>query len=301
MKHTPKASKLRILWVTDPWQTLDHANDTTLRLMDEAEQMGISNDWCDLHAFSAPSSSLSHKLSTYDHIFYRVDPPVDLRYLLPLQVLKLLAHPKTQIHPPLELHAQTNEKTIAYQIDPKLCPKFKISSEKEEILTFIKKHQNAILKPLNGAQSKGVIKVSAHDPKLLQQIQALIGDRKVPILAQEYLPGILKGEKRLWFAGGKLIATALKRPKGRNPIINMDQGSTLELTTLQASEHKIALKIAKFLKQKKILFGAIDLIDHKITDFNYTSPGLLVGIEKLLNRNVAREALINAFNLQSSD
>ena len=29
---TPFQKNLRILWVTDPWDTLDHSNDTTLRI-----------------------------------------------------------------------------------------------------------------------------------------------------------------------------------------------------------------------------------------------------------------------------
>ena len=34
-----------MLWVTDPWATLDHSQDTTLRLMQEAIIMDIPTYW----------------------------------------------------------------------------------------------------------------------------------------------------------------------------------------------------------------------------------------------------------------
>ena len=40
--------KTNILWITDPWSTLDHTKDTTLRLAQEAALLGVHQSWCDV-------------------------------------------------------------------------------------------------------------------------------------------------------------------------------------------------------------------------------------------------------------
>jgi hypothetical protein len=54
---------------------------------------------------------------------------------------------------------------------------------------------------------------------------------------------------------------------------------------------KAAAAVGKLLRKEKILWAAVDLIDGKVTDFNFTSPGLLVAMEDLLGENLAEKAL----------
>src|SRR3954452_10960103 len=52
-KAQPKkrgSEKLGFLWITDPWDTLDHSKDTTIRLAQEALALGIENHWCDVRS-----------------------------------------------------------------------------------------------------------------------------------------------------------------------------------------------------------------------------------------------------------
>src|SRR5258708_1355490 len=117
MKKT-SSKKTKLLWITDPWETLDHPRDTSLRLAEEAMKLGIQSFWCngktirweiksillDAQEFQGifpgrnlkdfrmgPSSILSP--GDFTQLIYRVDPPVDLAYLQPLQIL-LLNRPK---------------------------------------------------------------------------------------------------------------------------------------------------------------------------------------------------------------
>jgi hypothetical protein len=91
-------SAFRFLWVTDPWPTLDHAKDTTMRLAQEAALLGYGSYWCDVKSIrfeerrtwveAAPvgSESLtgevpptpiqSMDITSFSSIHYRVDPPV---------------------------------------------------------------------------------------------------------------------------------------------------------------------------------------------------------------------------------
>ncbi len=104
--------KPHFLWITDPWETLDLTHDTTLRLAQEAFEMGIQQSWCNVKSIglhdsqvylnasafiSLPKDRIQLRLAPsqtrspqeFSHILYRTDPPVDLDYLHPLQLLAL--------------------------------------------------------------------------------------------------------------------------------------------------------------------------------------------------------------------
>src|SRR4051812_28326143 len=49
-KKTPSKRRHGFLWITDPWDTLDHAKDTTLRLAQEALFLGLKSHWCDVRS-----------------------------------------------------------------------------------------------------------------------------------------------------------------------------------------------------------------------------------------------------------
>src|SRR4051812_27923081 len=105
----------KFLWITDPWETLDHPNDTTLRLAEEALKLGLGSAWCDVKSIrwepgcgtqldARPFVDLGGARyaeeiqlgatqvkapGDFPSLQYRTDPPVDLRYLQPLQLLLL--------------------------------------------------------------------------------------------------------------------------------------------------------------------------------------------------------------------
>src|SRR4051794_2920955 len=107
----------RFLWITDPWDTLDHPRDTTLRLIEESLALGHESFICDVQSirmeggtgkkypvvlearqvsgvFPGRSKAAFRlgEIKTYaPHEFkslqYRVDPPIDHAYIHPLQLL----------------------------------------------------------------------------------------------------------------------------------------------------------------------------------------------------------------------
>jgi glutathione synthase/RimK-type ligase-like ATP-grasp enzyme len=78
----------------------------------------------------------------------------------------------------------------------------------------------------------------------------------------------------------------------------MDRGSQLAVHSLSSKETTIAEKTSRELKNRKIRLAAVDLIDDWITDFNFTSPGLIPQMEALLSINLARP-VIEALTRQS--
>lgn len=307
------------LWITDPWDSLDHPNDTTLRLMEAASQLGHSVAWASsrslrwsegkvhadvwifrpkdralsaLRARKPTSQSLRQmNIRDFSRIHYRVDPPVDLTYLQPLQMLAQ-AHHRAIINPASSL-VLLSEKTIAQDL-PEMSPRSLVSSDPSLLKAFIQQEGVVIMKPLHSAQSKGIEKLSADDSDDLTHthLKRATEEFKRPILIQEYLPEIMiSGETRLWFAGGQLVATAQKIPARGEFKIDMDQGSRLEKTKIPQKLKPRLEKISKWLSRHKIQLAAVDWIDGKITDFNITSPGLIVGMEKVLKQDLAKKII----------
>jgi glutathione synthetase len=307
--------------VVDPWDTLDHAKDTTLRLIEEGLAAGAEctlaeNRWIGLdhgipHAETTRILGITRPrepanirrgerrwepLTAFNHIFYRTDPPVDLSYLLPLQILAASRGPGKSgptIHSSPESLFALNEKWAAAGLGT-LFPKSFVSASVDRLAEFAASQGKVVLKPLYLAQSKGVEVLDTRTfsvSTIRDRLRLATEGERLPVIVQEFLPGIAEGETRLWFVDGTVLASVKKIPSTGESIIDMDRGGRLAPTKLSASDRAAGKKIGSFLKRHRILFAAVDLIDGKVTDFNHTSPGLLVAMEDLLKENLAKRAL----------
>lgn len=310
--------KKKLLFITDPWNTLDHAKDTSLRLIQAAVAQKIPAYWSDVKSIRleggrikldtfrvntvdpARAASNFHfdqpralEPSAFDRLLYRVDPPVDPAYLQPLQmlVLGIAGKKKSQLVNPAEALFAANEK-LEPALLGKLMPPSCVSSQLSHLERFGKAEGRAVLKPLHEAQSHGVELLDFTSEAGLQNARTAIakatGGERLPVLLQRYMAGITEGEQRLWFLDGKLLAHARKRPKAGEFKIDMDQGATLVASKLSSAEKRAAALIAKALKARRIRMAAIDLIDGLITDYNITSPGLITQMEAVTGRDLAK-------------
>jgi glutathione synthase len=315
-------SEVSFLWVTDPWSSLDHPYDTTLRLMQEAWIYGCTNFWCDsrsirlqdgqiicgVRKLTAVNSERGKNgftfekksdvcLNIFDYIHYRVDPPIDVTYLQPLQLLvlginQLYQNGKTE---KLELVNSANclvmsDKVESLLIDSSL-PETLVSCQAKAILNFIHLHDNVIVKPMNCCQSKGVRLVSTYHLSQ-DQIRSIIRQATInhtrPVVVQKLIEQVSAGEIRLWFSDGRLIGWAKKLPVHHPFIINIDSGDPVVATDLTEEQLKLSEVIGASLMQRKIRLAAVDIIGDHIIDYNFVSPGLLVQIEKVMEKNIAR-------------
>jgi glutathione synthase len=334
MMAKPRSSRklpFRFLWITDPWETLDHPKDTTLRLAEESLALGHESFWCDVHSISWADgrvvldarkilqvypgrlersfeldSALAASPREFDNIHYRTDPPIDLAYLQPLQLLQMGLDAKAAPKParakgpkarraelvnPATVLFLGNEKLEAAAL-PELMPATFVSSQREALEAFGRAEGRAVLKPLHQAQSKGIELLDWREPegaaRAREKLAAATEGFTRPILLQRFLPGIAEGEKRLWFVDGKLLAVVRKLPLPGDFRVDMDRGSRLAPARLDARERKAAARIGKHLSSRRIRLAAVDLIEGLVTDFNFTSPGLITGMENVLGENLAK-------------
>lgn len=318
-----KTSPRKILWITDPWETLDHPRDTTLRLAEECLKLGLRPYWCDVRsirlygrqpqldaqeilAIAPERSRKSFQLgplkncspTEFQSLHYRTDPPVNEAYLHPLLILALaLRAPKApELVNPLSILLSSNEKMEGAALEQgsqsKMTPPGLVSSQWEALEAFGKSEGRTVLKPLHEAQSHGVELLDWRNTDAIQNSKSLLTRATqgftLPVLLQKYLPGISEGETRLWFVDGKFLAAVQKFPLTGDFRINMDRGSELKTARLSSRERSIATKIGTHLKKRQIRLAAVDLIEGMVTDFNFTSPGLIPQMESVLGENLAR-------------
>jgi glutathione synthase len=305
----PKPSKLkrRILWITDPWDTLDHSKDTSLRLIQAAHTIGDENYWCDPSSIQFENGHVT--LSTrrlvslepsrkseafqwdvpetrtpgfFDQIHYRPDPPVDAHYISPLWLLRLDPELPELVNPITTL-LQESEKLAPLRIS-ELSPDTLVTAQSTSMIARAQSATPAsaltILKPLHQAQSRGVEQLTpqtrhAWESKIHQATQ----NSTSPALLQAFLPEIAQGETRLWFIDGDFLAALKKHPLKGDFRVHIDRGSEIRAHSPTPAELKAIPKISRLLGNLGIRLAAVDLVSGKIIDFNFTSPGLLVQLE----------------------
>ncbi len=314
------------LWVTDPWETLDHRRDTTLRLVEATLRKGIPCAWADvrtlrwgdegatLDAFAVASVAPERGPGSFERValgprrpsdfamvHYRPDPPVDLCYLQPLQLIDLDVRHRAaedgvvaEIVNPAPVLAGCSEKLVAC-CGSGLAPPTLAASTWEALAAFGEREGRTIAKPMHDCQSKGVALLDWRTAEGRAMARSTLEGLSVrfsrPVVLQRYLPAVLEGETRLWLVDGELVACVRKRAADGTYKIDMDKGGTLVPHRLTDAERARLPRIRAVLAERGIRLAAVDLIDGLVTDFNFTSPGLLPLIEDVVGENVARRVV----------
>jgi glutathione synthase len=210
-------------------------------------------------------------LSKQDAIFMRQDPPFDMGYITATHLLDMI-HPKTLVvNDPTEVR-NAPEKLFILKF-PDLMPPTLITRDVKELEKFRNHHNDVILKPLFGNGGSGVYRTHKNDQNfssLLEMFAQLYGTE--PFIAQQYLPDVRKGDKRIILVDGKVAGAINRIPAEHDNRSNMHVGGVAVPTTLTKREHEICEAIGPELKKRGLIFTGIDVIGDYMTEINVTSP-----------------------------
>jgi glutathione synthase len=109
-------------------------------------------------------------------------------------------------------------------------------------------------------------------------------------MAQEYLPAIRTGDKRILLVDGEPIGALLRVPSDTEHRANLHVGGTPEKAALDERDRAIVERLAPSLRRDGLFFVGIDVIGGRLTEVNVTSPTGVQEIDTLESRNL--EALI---------
>ncbi|MDT8281713.1 MAG: glutathione synthase [Gammaproteobacteria bacterium] len=247
------------------------------------------------HWFDFVSEQDIH-LSSLDVILMRKDPPFDIEYIASTYILQLAEQLGTLIvNRPASLR-DNNEKMFIAQF-PQCCTPFLVSRKKSRLRDFVNSQfdtckQDVILKPLDGMGGTSIYRVNPQDPNLSVILETVSENETRTVMAQQFIPEISKGDKRVLLIDGEAVPYALARvPASGETRGNLAAGGTgigVELTT---RDHWICQQVGPTLKQQGILFAGIDIIGDYLTEINITSPTCIRELDQIYSLDIAGDLM----------
>ena len=288
-----------ILFIADPLAGFKTYKDTTYAMMREAARRGhrlfhtlsaeLSVQNGIVYAAAAPFEFLGAK-DDHDHAWFevgspvqtalaefgavvmRTDPPFDMQYLYATQLLTLAESQGAKVFNSGQAMRDFNEK-LAILNFPQFISPTTVTARAADVRAFLAEHGDIIVKPLDGMGGMGIFRLTEKDPNIGSILETLMRLDTRTIMAQRYIPDIVKGDKRVLVIGGEVVPYALARiPQNGETRGNLAAGGRGVAQELSARDREIAETLAPELKRRGILLAGLDIIGECLTEVNVTSP-----------------------------
>ena len=230
------------------------------------------------------SPAESRLLTDFDVVWLRQDPPFDMGYITTTHLLDLV-HPRPLVVNDPFWVRNFPEKLLVLRF-PDLIPATLISRDLGALKAFKAKHEDIIVKPLYGNGGAGVFRLGPHDRNLAALFETFTAINREPLIAQEYLPAITAGDKRIILVDGTPIGAINRVPQSGETRSNMHVGGRPEKAVLTERDLEICAAIGPTLRAHGQLFVGIDVIGDRLTEINVTSPTGLQELERFEERNL---------------
>lgn len=291
---------MNLLFILDPLPRLQAYKDTSLAIMREAAKRGhqlsvsLQHDlflseqtvYLKARSFQFAEDELGYQLGqpenhlpqSFDAVFMRKDPPFDNEYLYSTYLLELAAKQGARIVNNPSAIRSWNEK-LAVARFPQFAPECLVTARHDLIRDFLNRHQDIILKPLDGMGGSSIFRVRLQDPNLNVILETMTQFEQRTIMVQRYLPAISQGDKRILVINGEPLPYALARiPQQGETRGNLAAGGKGVAQPLSARDLTIAKTIGKTLKAEGLFLVGLDVIGEYLTEINVTSPTGMVEI-----------------------
>jgi glutathione synthase len=224
-------------------------------------------------------------LSTMDVVLLRQDPPFDMAYITSTHLLERI-HPKTLVVNDPAWVRNSPEKIFVTEFAD-LMPQTLITRDVKEIARFREEMGDIILKPLYGNGGAGVFHSSRDDRNFTSLLEMFGQMFREPFIAQQYLPAVRKGDKRIILIDGEAVGAINRVPAETDSRSNMHVGGRAEHTELTAREQEICARIGPALRERGFLLVGIDVIGDYMTEINVTSPTGIREVRKFGGADIA--------------
>ena len=245
------------------------------------------------HAWFEAGSPVQTALAEFGAVVMRTDPPFDMQYLYATQLLTLAESQGAKVFNSGQAMRDFNEK-LAILNFPQFISPTTVTARAADVRAFLAEHGDIIVKPLDGMGGMGIFRLTEKDPNIGSILETLMHLDTRTIMAQRYIPDIVKGDKRVLVIGGEVVPYALARiPQNGETRGNLAAGGRGVAQELSARDREIAETLAPELKRRGILLAGLDIIGECLTEVNVTSPTGFQEISKQKGWDVAAR-FINA-------
>lgn len=305
---------MRILFVMDPIATINPKKDSTLAMMWAAKKQSFELFYCtpeqlylengiasgdvfacdvftDLNDFYRLGEQNTQALGSFDVIMMRKDPPFNMRFVYALHLLAQAQRDGAWVVNDPNSVLACNEKLFATQFPELMVPTL-VTSQASKLKAFIAKHQDVIVKPLDGMGGSGIFRLQQKSANISATLEMLTQQGTLPIMAQCYIPDIRDGDKRILIINGEPAPYCLARiPASGETRGNLAAGGKGVAQPLSDTDKAIVAKIAPTLKEKGLVFVGLDVIGEYITEINVTSPTCIREIDDAYQTDIAGDLI----------
>jgi glutathione synthase len=214
-------------------------------------------------------------------VWLRIDPPVDARYLHTTYLLDLVSAAGVRVvNHPAGVRA-LHEKLLALQL-PELCPATLVTSVPAEVEAIVASYGAAVVKPVDGFAGTDVWLLE-HGPGCRALAESATRNGARHVIAQEYLPSVADGNKRLFLVDGDIVGAVLRRPSDDDFRI----GPPCAVATVDDADRRIADALAPLLVAHGIAIAGLDVIAGRLIEVNVTCPGGMHKTDALLGTDLS--------------
>ncbi len=300
---------MKIAFQMDPIETVDIDADTTFRLAEEAlardhtifvytpdrlcfgaGRLSATGRWMRLQRVAgAPVAEASAEetvvLSDFDVGWLRQDPPFDMGYVTTTHLLERLSPGTLVVNDPFWVR-NFPEKLLVLRF-PDLIPETVITRDLAALKAFKARRGEIIVKPLFGNGGAGVFRLGPEDRNLASLVETFAALGPEPLIAQEYLPAITEGDKRVLLVDGAPVGAINRLPQPGETRSNLHVGGRAVSAELTERDREICAAIGPTLRDHGQIFVGIDVIGDRLTEINVTSPTGLQELERFSGQNLA--------------
>ena len=228
-----------------------------------------------------------HPLNFYDAVLMRKDPPFDVEFLNATLLLSLaVAQGARVINDPQALRDH-NEKLAVLEFPQYAVPTL-VTRSIAGIRTFWAEHNDIIVKPIDGMGGAGVFRLKPGDLNAGSILEAVTHQGQRTVMAQQFVPEISEGDKRILVIGGEPVPYCLARiPAPGETRGNLAAGGNGRAQPLTKNDEIIARAVGRMLLPRGLMLLGLDVIGDYLTEINVTSPTCFVEIAEQTGFKVA--------------
>ncbi len=247
----------------------------------------------DLNAWFKRVSSECLRLSDFDAVIMRKDPPFDIAYVNATWLLSQACREGAKVFNHPEALRNHSEKMALLEF-MQFAPPTMISHDLADIQVFHKEFKDIIIKPIDGMGGMGVFRVQENGLNMSSIVEILGENEQRPLMVQKFLPEITEGDKRVLLIGGEVVPFSLARiPKQGEVRGNLAAGGKGVAQKLTEKEFAVAQELAPILASRGLHLVGLDFIGGYLTEINVTSPTCFVEITQQTGHDVAMQWLTN--------
>lgn len=230
-------------------------------------------------------------LGELDAILMRKDPPFNQEYIYATYILEQAERQGAYVVNKPQSLRDANEKMFTAWF-PQCCTDTLVARDPHKIRHFLDQHKTIILKPLDGMGGASIFLVRENDPNLSVILETMTDHGQRFIMAQQYLPDIKYGDKRILMVNGEPVPYCLARiPAGGESRGNLAAGGHGEGRPLSDRDRWIAEQVGPTLKAKGLVFVGLDVIGDYLTEVNVTSPTCVQELDKQFGLNISAQLM----------